>query len=97
MQQPTRADFYVYTISDAFDVIVYVGKGRGRRSALSSRRNATINALISFGGTLPPVKVREGMTEAEAFELEKALIEFHGRADLGLGELLNSATAEQEC
>jgi hypothetical protein len=82
-------DFYVYLIHDSTGVPVYVGKGRGNRFGRKDGRNATISALISFGGTLPPVKVREGMTEAEAFEIEKALIAFHGREDLGLGTLLN--------
>ncbi len=82
-------DKYVYLIHDSTGVPVYVGCGRGNRIYASNRRNVTINALISFGRTLPPVKVRGGMTEAEAFECEKALIAFHGRMDLGLGPLLN--------
>jgi hypothetical protein len=82
-------DYFVYIIHDNTGVPVYVGKGRGYRAGLYNRRNAKIEALISFGGTLPPVKVREGLTEAEAYEVERALIAFHGRADLGLGPLLN--------
>ena len=84
-----QQEFYVYVIHDSTGVPVYVGKGRRRRSGLSGRRNRKISALISFGGTLPPVKVRTGLTEAEAYECERALIAFHGRADLGLGSLLN--------
>jgi NUMOD3 motif-containing protein len=83
-------DFYVYIITDRLGVPVYVGKGRGRRHNLSSRRSAKIEALISFGGTLPPVKIREGLTQTEAFECEKALIAFHGRECDG-GTLLNVA------
>ncbi|HZZ26212.1 MAG TPA: NUMOD3 domain-containing DNA-binding protein [Roseiarcus sp.] len=86
---PVRADFYVYIIHDSTGDPVYVGKGRGKRARLNANRNAKIEALISFGGTLAPVKVREGMTEDEAHEAERALIAYHGRMDLGLGPLLN--------
>jgi hypothetical protein len=82
-------DFYVYILYDTTGVPVYVGKGRGGRHYASNRRNPKIEALISFGGTLAPVKVKTGLTEAEAFELEKILIAFHGRMDLGTGTLLN--------
>ncbi len=82
-------DHFVYLITDRLGDPVYVGKGSGYRAGKRGSRNAKVNALISFGGTLPPVKIREGMTQAEAFEVERALIAFHGRADLGLGTLLN--------
>jgi hypothetical protein len=83
-------DYFCYIIHDNTGVPVYVGKGHGRRSRrVNGQRNANIDALISFGGTLSPVKVREGLTESEAYEFEKALIAFHGRDDLGLGPLLN--------
>lgn len=83
-------DYYVYLITDNMGVPVYVGMGRGRRANLSRRRNAKINALITFGGTLPPVKVRTGLTQAEAHEVEKSLIAYHGRECDG-GTLLNMA------
>jgi hypothetical protein len=82
-------DYFCYIIHDSTGVPIYVGMGRGYRHCNSGKRNAKIEALISFGGTLKPVKVKEGMTKAEAHECEKALIAFHGRADLGKGELLN--------
>jgi hypothetical protein len=82
-------DYYVYLIHDRMGDPVYVGKGRGRRAAWNGKRNAKIKALISFGGTLPPVKVREGLTESEAYAIEKALVAFHGREDLGTGTLMN--------
>ena len=63
--------------------------GRGRRANRKDNRNAKINALIDFGGTRSAVKVREGLMQAEAHDLERALIAFHGRDDLGLGPLLN--------
>lgn len=69
----------VYVISDKTGAAIFVGKATGAES---------ISALASLGALLP-VTVREGLSEAEAFECERALIAFHGRADLGLGELLN--------
>jgi hypothetical protein len=82
-------DYFVYLIHDRLGIPVYVGQGRGSRTAPSTRRNRKIDALISFGGTLKPVKVKTGLRQAEAHEAEKVLIAAHGRADLGLGNLLN--------
>ena len=83
------SDFYVYIVQYNTGVPVYVGMGRGRRANRKDNRNAKINALIDFGGTRSAVKVREGLMQAEAHDLERALIAFHGRDDLGLGPLLN--------
>ncbi len=86
-----KNDFYVYLIADNTVTPCYIGKGRGNRASVKRRKNPKINALIAFGGTLPPVKVREGLTEAEAYECERALIAFHGRQCDG-GTLLNVCT-----
>ena len=45
--------------------------------------------IKNAGGSLPKVKVRERLTETEAFETEIALIKAIGRADLGQGPLVN--------
>jgi hypothetical protein len=87
---------YVYVVHHATEtdgegnpLAVYVGKGGGRREKWFNQRNAQITALIRGGQTRKAVRVAEGLTEAEAHAVEAELIARHGRADLGLGPLLN--------
>ena len=89
-------NYYAYIIHDSTEVPVYVGAGSGRRTGCKKGRNAKIDALIALGGTLPAVKVREGLTQSEAFDLEKALIAFHGRQCDG-GTLLQDALGGPGC
>src|ERR1035437_8032610 len=60
----------------------YVGKGRGKRW-LKSRSNAHLCNLIAKFGTAPCVKIRSGLSEAEAFATEIALIKAIGRGQHG--------------
>jgi hypothetical protein len=60
----------------------YVGKGRGKRW-LKSRSNAHLCNLIAKFGTAPCVKIRSGLSEAEAFTTEIALIKAIGRGKNG--------------
>jgi len=84
--------FYVYIIFRWDGSPCYVGKGRGDRW-LRHAKNSTNRHLgriyAQAGGTLPIIKVREGLTHAEACETEIALIIAIGRADLGRGPLVN--------
>ena len=72
-------NFYVYAYLREELSPYYIGKGEGRR----------INQPHRIA--LPPedrrVKIKEGMTESEAFALEKLLILMFGRKDLGTGIL----------
>lgn len=62
----------------------YVGKGSGFRAFATQNRTTP----------LPPNRhcvlfIKEGLTEAEAFDMEIALITWYGRIDLATGCLLN--------
>ncbi|MGD0634678.1 MAG: NUMOD3 domain-containing DNA-binding protein [Beijerinckiaceae bacterium] len=80
--------FYVYVyFHPATGQPCYVGKGRGERwlGHLNGRGKSNPhlrNTIKKYGGT-PCVKVREGLTEAEAFEAEIAFIRAIGRAPDG--------------
>ena len=89
--------FYVYIIEHATEadeagepVVVYVGKGAGKRDRHRQRSsNADISAMGKAGLLRRPRRIAEGLTESEAFDLEKETIALYGRADLGLGPLRN--------
>jgi len=83
--------FYVYAFLRSTDSPVapkhtpyYIGKGKGRRAYSLNRRGAPRpkdSSFIAF--------IQEGLTENEAFELEKYCIALYGRVDLGTGILRN--------
>jgi group I intron endonuclease len=83
--------FYVYAFLRSTDSPVaakhtpyYIGKGKGRRAYSLTRRGAPRpkdSSFIAF--------IQEGLTENEAFELEKYCIALYGRVDLGTGILRN--------
>jgi len=84
------ADFYVYVLFRLDGEPFYVGKGRGRRwkfhaTAASRERShkAAIIRQIVQTCAVPMVKVRDGLTEREAFETEIALIYAIGRQPFG--------------
>jgi hypothetical protein len=81
--------FYVYRIDSVDGLPLYVGKGTGTRCASMSRRNPDLKIAMMSGLTRPAIKVRELLTECEAYALEIALIAELGRLDLGTGSLLN--------
>lgn len=86
-------DFYVYSWwRPDTEETFYIGKGRGSRAKVTGNRNRHFRNIISLLAkqSLSPTvtKVREGMSEGEAFKLEKELIKFHGRRTEG-GTLVN--------
>lgn len=91
-----RRDFYVYVLfSPLTGLPFYIGKGSGRRwreheMRGERHRNPLIRAMLrSAGGReIPKVKIREGLFEAEAFEIEIAFISALGLRKSG-GWLLN--------
>jgi group I intron endonuclease len=88
-QDPRR--FYVYAYLRSKDsehgkklTPYYIGKGKGKRAFSTSRRVAPRPGDTNF-----VVFVQEGLTEEEAFALEKYCIKLYGRLDTGTGILRN--------
>jgi hypothetical protein len=89
--------FYVYLIYNPWSGRpVYVGKGQGRRAREHLTGERTNPDVVEFmrkcrqRGRKPDIRYdREGVTEAEALQREKALIKRYGRKDNGTGILLN--------
>ena len=85
------SDFYVYVLFRLDGEPFYVGKGRGRRwkfhataaSRERSHKAAIIRQIVQTCAVVPMVKVRERLTELEAFETEVALIRAIGRQPFG--------------
>lgn len=90
-------DFYIYVgTHPKTQEPCYVGKGRkyrirkhDRLLRLGIHANAHLQNIYSKYGPIPWSKVLEGLTEAEAFEAEIALISHFGRANSGTGLLCN--------
>ena len=84
---PDARFFYVYGLFDADGIIRYIGKGRGNRWLAHDKARDPNNRLKNFFitrtiralGEVPKIKIRENLTEAEAFEIEAALIKAIGR------------------
>jgi hypothetical protein len=84
--------FYVYVIFRPDGRPCYVGKGQGGRWEVhfrNARNKHLSNIVAKAGGDLPVVKVRENLTEAEAFKTEVAWIAALGRKKDG-GPLVNA-------
>lgn len=78
--------FYVYAIFGPDGCPRYIGKGSGYRWQHHARfsHNRGLSRLYrEAGGDLPIVKIREGLSEADAFAVERALIAAIGRGTDG--------------
>lgn len=78
-----KKDYYVYTVT-LKDIIIYVGKGRGKRSdhAINGRSsNASLNRVYFqyelLGHPKPVMTLEKGLDESEALEREHTLIYTH--------------------
>jgi hypothetical protein len=81
-----RVVSYVYIIFDERGVPRYVGKGTGTRILSHRKRghyNRRMRALYKRVDDPPAIKVREGLTHREAYEIETALITAIGRGARG--------------
>ena len=82
-------DYYVYFhYVPGSTVPFYCGKGRGRRAFDTQNRSLHWNGVVKKYG-LEVFIFKRGLTEYEAFALEKQLIKQYGRLDLGTGVLVN--------
>lgn len=83
--------YYVYLIFRANGEPCYVGKGQRDRikyhfqpAVLSSHKNKHLAAIIKkASGELPVIKLRAGLSESKAHEIEVAFIKAIGRAPHG--------------
>lgn len=86
-----RCDFYVYILFRPDGRPCYVGKGCNYRWKDHERKasNPHLGRIIaSAGGVVPKIKLREGLTNSAAIEIELALIAAIGRIKNG-GPLVN--------
>ena len=86
-----RRESYVYILFRPNGIPCYVGKGVGSRWLRHERQthNPILERIIKkAGGSLPKIKIRENLTDAEACETEVAFIAAIGRFAHG-GPLVN--------
>jgi hypothetical protein len=89
--------YYVYILFRPNGVPCYVGKGKDNRWFKHEKRanrihnrhlNAIVEMALTNGEELPKIKIREGLSETEAFLLERIFIAAIGR-ELHGGPLVN--------
>ena len=88
--KPARR-FYVYLLFDHLGLPRYVGKGTAHRwlqherrsDARNVKKNSFIEQTTRVLGEVPKIKIRENLTETEAFALEIAFIKAIGRCPRG--------------
>src|ERR1700676_3840879 len=77
----------------------YVGKGHGRRLLAhekkskylrtATRKDSIIRGMRNDGREIPKIKVAQGLSEPQAFDVEKSLIAAYGRINNRTGILTN--------
>ena len=82
-------DFYVYVHKKKTNgEVFYVGKGSGKRAWSAFGRNSLWKRTADKYGWLVEI-VQDNLQDWYAFELERDLISYYGRRDLGHGSLTN--------
>jgi hypothetical protein len=81
--------FYIYIHKrKSDDAIFYVGKGSGKRCREAYGRNNLWNKIADKHGFYAEI-VADGLSESEAFDIERSLIDQYGRIIDGTGILAN--------
>jgi hypothetical protein len=90
--------YFVYILFDWLGIPRYVGKGGGdpnrdlwhsRYDSSNLMKNEFIERTWIMLEEIPSIRIRENLTEIEAFETEIVLIKAIGRSDQGKGPLTN--------
>lgn len=87
-----KNDFYVYAWLRPDGTPFYIGKGRGYRDKKPRRNrlfNNIVDKIISDGSSPIVVRIKDGLSEEEAFLFERNEIERYGRRNNGSGILAN--------
>jgi hypothetical protein len=82
-------DYYVYALTNPLknSQYFYIGKGRGDRcmahfkekKVVNPHKTNTIKQIQSLGLEVGVIKLKEGLTEVAAYDLEEELIAQYGR------------------
>lgn len=81
-------DYYIYRHLKINGEVFYIGMGKNNRATSKFSRNPYwYNIVKKYGYEVQILKT--GLTKEGAFELEKLLINWYGRKDLSLGNLVN--------
>lgn len=97
--------YYVYILFDWLGIPRYVGKGKGKRDQSHETATDPINILKNefveqtwtMLEEIPKIRIRENLTEQEAFYMEIVFIKALGRIDLGTGPLTNMTDGGEGC
>lgn len=96
-----RRDFYVYAWLRPCGEPFYIGKGSRRRDAVEDRQNPLFKRIVGKirkSGEEPIiVRIKDGMREHDAFDLERNLILKYGRRDKKTGILANLTDGGDGC
>jgi hypothetical protein len=93
-------EYYVYALTNPLkdDQYFYIGKGLGDRCmahfkekvVVNPHKTNTIKMIQGLGLEVGVVKIKEGLTETDAFDLEEKLIKQYGRKDYEEGGILTN-------
>src|ERR1700687_704740 len=94
---PHQLIYYTYVLFDWLGIPRYVGKGKKGRidshekatDSTNWLKNEFIERTWIVLGEIPKIKIREQLSESEAFDLESKLIKIIGRIDQNNGPLTN--------
>lgn len=90
-------DFYVYIHKKKTDgEVFYVGKGKAHRAWVTTYRSNFWTKVFEKHGRDVEI-VANGLSEEEALDIEKSLILFYGRRDIGTGTLVNLCEGGEGC